>query len=157
MCKCKIHCFKVIRRFAACVCNACGRRLCKRRPFAFQKAVFYTLKGGLLQCERPPFAKSPVSVEIPVPVIKACNAFFHARFRAVSALAADARYVGVSTLHVARLHAFHVHFKESLVHFDVVVDFNLTDISEFRKKATEALENEFPTYRFQYNIDPDYA
>ncbi len=58
---------------------------------------------------------------------------------------------------VMAMHAFHVHFKESLVHFDVVVDFNLTDISEFRKKATEALENEFPTYRFQYNIDPDYA
>jgi hypothetical protein len=34
-------------------------RLCKRRPFAFQKAVFYTLKGGLLHGKRPPFGKPP--------------------------------------------------------------------------------------------------
>ena len=58
---------------------------------------------------------------------------------------------------VIAMHAFHVHFEDSRVHFDVVVDFNLKDISEFRKKATKALEEEFPTYNFQFNIDPDYA
>lgn len=58
---------------------------------------------------------------------------------------------------VIGMHAFHVHFEDSRVHFDVVVDFNLTDISDFRKRATAALEEEFPTYTFQFNIDPDYA
>ena len=58
---------------------------------------------------------------------------------------------------VIGMHAFHVHFNDSRVHFDVVVDFNLKDISDFRKRATVALEKEFPTYSFQFNIDPDYA
>ncbi len=58
---------------------------------------------------------------------------------------------------VIGMHAFHVHFEDLRVHFDVVVDFNLKDFSEFRKKATEALEKEFPSYTFQFNIDPDYA
>ena len=62
-----------------------------------------------------------------------------------------------TTPSVIGMHAFHVHFNDSRVHFDVVVDFNLKDISDFRKRATEELEKEFPTYSFQFNIDPDYA
>ena len=58
---------------------------------------------------------------------------------------------------VISIHAFHVHMEDSRVHFDVVVDFSLTDYAAFRKKATEALTEAFPTYRFQFNIDPDYA
>lgn len=58
---------------------------------------------------------------------------------------------------VISIHAFHVHLEDSRVHFDVVVDFALTDYASFRKKATTALNEAFPTYAFQFNIDPDYA
>ncbi len=58
---------------------------------------------------------------------------------------------------VISLHAFHVHMEDSRVHFDVVVDFSLTDYASFRKEATKALSDAFPTYTFQFNIDPDYA
>lgn len=58
---------------------------------------------------------------------------------------------------VISLHAFHVHMDDSRVHFDVVVDFSLTDYAAFREKATKALDADFPTYTFQFNIDPDYA
>ena len=58
---------------------------------------------------------------------------------------------------VISLHAFHVHMDDSRVHFDVVVDFSLTDYASFREKATKALTDAFPTYTFQFNIDPDYA
>ncbi len=58
---------------------------------------------------------------------------------------------------VISLHAFHVHLEDSRVHFDVVVDFSLTDYAAFRRDATKALNEAFPTYIFQFNIDPDYA
>ena len=58
---------------------------------------------------------------------------------------------------VISLHASHVHMDDSRVHFDVVVDFSLTDYAAFREKATKALDEAFPTYAFQFNIDPDYA
>ena len=58
---------------------------------------------------------------------------------------------------VISIHAFHVHMEDSRVHFDVVVDFSLTDYAAFRKEATKALSEAFPTYVFQFNIDPDYA
>ena len=58
---------------------------------------------------------------------------------------------------VISIHAFHVHLEDSRVHFDVVVDFALTDYAAFRKEATKALSEAFPTYVFQFNIDPDYA
>lgn len=58
---------------------------------------------------------------------------------------------------VISIHAFHVHMEDSRVHFDVVVDFSLTDYAAFRRNATKALNDAFPTYSFQFNIDPDYA
>ncbi len=58
---------------------------------------------------------------------------------------------------VISIHAFHIHFENYSVHFDVVCSFSLTDISKFRKEADSALKKEFPGYTFQYNIDPDYA
>ena len=58
---------------------------------------------------------------------------------------------------VISIHAFHVHLNDSRVHFDVVVDFSLTDYAAFRKNASKALTEAFPTYSFQFNIDPDYA
>ncbi len=58
---------------------------------------------------------------------------------------------------VISIHAFHVHMEDSRVHFDVVVDFSLSDYAAFRKNATKALTEAFPTYSFQFNIDPDYA
>lgn len=58
---------------------------------------------------------------------------------------------------VISIHAFHVHMDDSRVHFDVVVDFSLTDYATFRREATKALNDAFPTYTFQFNIDPDYA
>ncbi len=58
---------------------------------------------------------------------------------------------------VIGIHAFHVHMEDSRVHFDVVVDFNLEDIALFRSRATKRLEEEFPSYSFQFNIDPDYS
>ena len=58
---------------------------------------------------------------------------------------------------VISIHAFHVHLEDSRVHFDVVVDFALTDYAAFRKEASKALSEAFPTYVFQFNIDPDYA
>lgn len=39
----------------------CGGRFCERRPFELRKAVFHTLKGHLLHCERPSFAKPPAT------------------------------------------------------------------------------------------------
>ena len=58
---------------------------------------------------------------------------------------------------VISIHAFHVHLNDSRVHFDVVVDFSLTDYATFRREASKALTEAFPTYSFQFNIDPDYA
>ena len=58
---------------------------------------------------------------------------------------------------VIGIHAFHVHLEDSRVHFDVVVDFSIKDYAEFRRTEEKALEEAFPTYRFQFNIDPDYA
>ena len=58
---------------------------------------------------------------------------------------------------VLGIHGFHVHFEDSRVHFDVVVDFSVTDLAAFRAKEQKALEEAFPTYRFSFNIDPDYA
>lgn len=58
---------------------------------------------------------------------------------------------------VIGIHAFHVHLEDSRVHFDVVVDFNLENFAEFRSRATKRLETEFPSYSFQFNIDPDYS
>ena len=58
---------------------------------------------------------------------------------------------------VISIHAFHVHMEDSRVHFDVVVDFALTDYAAFRRDAEKALNEAFPTYTFQFNIDPDYA
>lgn len=58
---------------------------------------------------------------------------------------------------VISIHAFHVHLNDSRVHFDVVVGFSLTDYASFRRNATKALTEAFPTYSFQFNIDPDYA
>lgn len=58
--------------------------------------------------------------------------------------------------HVIGIHAFHVHMEDSRVHFDVVIDFG-ANIAEFREKEEKALASAFPTYTFQFNIDPDYA
>ena len=58
---------------------------------------------------------------------------------------------------VIGIHAFHIHFDDSRVHFDVVVDFSVTNYAKFRAEATKALEEAFPTYTFKFNIDPDYA
>ena len=58
---------------------------------------------------------------------------------------------------VIGIHAFHVHLEDSRVHFDVVVDFTIRDYAEFRRTEEKALEAAFPTYSFQFNIDPDYA
>ncbi len=58
---------------------------------------------------------------------------------------------------VLGIHAFHIHFDDSRVHFDVVVDFTVTNYAEFREKGTKALREAFPTYTFKFNIDPDYA
>ena len=58
---------------------------------------------------------------------------------------------------VLSIHGFHVHFEDSRVHFDVVIDFSVTDLASFREKEQKALEEAFPTYRFSFNIDPDYA
>ena len=58
---------------------------------------------------------------------------------------------------VLSIHGFHVHFEDSRVHFDVVVDFTVTDLAAFRSAEQKALEEAFPTYSFSFNIDPDYA
>ncbi len=58
---------------------------------------------------------------------------------------------------VLSIHGFHVHFEDSRVHFDVVVDFTISDLAAFRMEEQKALEEAFPTYRFSFNIDPDYA
>ena len=58
---------------------------------------------------------------------------------------------------VIGIHAFHIHFEDSRVHFDVVVDFTVTNYAQFRTQASKALEDAFPTYTFKFNIDPDYA
>ena len=58
---------------------------------------------------------------------------------------------------VLSIHGFHVHFEDSRVHFDVVVDFTVTDLAAFRAAEQKALEEAFPTYKFSFNIDPDYA
>lgn len=58
---------------------------------------------------------------------------------------------------IVEIHAFHVHFEDSRVHFDVVVGFSVKDVAKFRNDAQNALEREFPTYSFQFNIDPDYS
>ena len=58
---------------------------------------------------------------------------------------------------VIGIHAFHIHFEDSRVHFDVVVDFSVTNYAQFRAQAAKALTEAFPTYTFKFNIDPDYA
>lgn len=58
---------------------------------------------------------------------------------------------------VLSIHGFHVHFEDSRVHFDVVIDFTVTDLAQFRAAEQRALEEAFPTYSFNFNIDPDYA
>ena len=58
---------------------------------------------------------------------------------------------------VIGIHAFHIHFEDSRVHFDVVVDFSVTNYAQFRARAAQALTEAFPTYTFKFNIDPDYA
>lgn len=58
---------------------------------------------------------------------------------------------------IVEIHAFHVHFEDSRVHFDVVIGFSVKDVAKFRQNAQSALEKEFPTYTFQFNIDPDYS
>ncbi len=58
---------------------------------------------------------------------------------------------------VLSIHGFHVHFEDSRVHFDVVIDFTVTDLAAFRAAEQKALEEAFPTYSFSFNIDPDYA
>ncbi len=59
--------------------------------------------------------------------------------------------------HIISIHAFHIHFKRKLVHFDMVVDFDVKDMKVFRKQIGEALKKSFPKYSFEFNIDPDYA
>ena len=58
---------------------------------------------------------------------------------------------------VMDIHAFHIHLEDSRVHFDLVVDFSLTDYQGFREKATEALQEALPGYTFKFNIEPDFA
>ena len=58
---------------------------------------------------------------------------------------------------VLGIHAFHIHLEDARVHFDLVVDFTLTDYAAFREKATAALEAALPGYSFKFNIEPDFA
>ncbi len=58
---------------------------------------------------------------------------------------------------VLSIHGFHVHFKASMVHFDVVVDFSLKDKKDFERRAVEVLEKCYPDFSFEFNIDPDYS
>ena len=44
-------------RFGRSGCEACQVRFSKRWSFSLQKVAYWNAKGGLSQCERPPFAK----------------------------------------------------------------------------------------------------
>ncbi len=58
---------------------------------------------------------------------------------------------------VISIHGFHVHFRSSMVHFDVVVDFSLKDKKDFEERAVEVLTKCYPEFSFEFNIDPDYS
>lgn len=58
---------------------------------------------------------------------------------------------------VLSIHGFHVHFKSSMVHFDVVVDFALKDKKDFERRAVDVLRKCYPQFSFEFNIDPDYS
>lgn len=59
--------------------------------------------------------------------------------------------------HVLSLHAFHVHFDTHMVHFDVVVDFNVKNSVNLKNKLTKALKLYYPDYSFEFTIDPEYG
>lgn len=59
--------------------------------------------------------------------------------------------------HVLSIHAFHVHFDRSLVHFDVVTDFGIKNSKTFSEELQKGLAERFPQYTFAFAIDPEYS
>ncbi len=57
--------------------------------------------------------------------------------------------------HVLSIHAFHVHYDKQLVHFDVVVDFCIHNYAKVTKELKEALMIRFPSYDFEFTVDPE--
>ena len=56
-----------------------------------------------------------------------------------------------------QIHAFTVDRENSIVYFDVVRDFSVTDPDAFREELAGNLQKSFPGYRFYPNIDIDYS
>lgn len=65
-------------------------------------------------------------------------------------------YLKEKTPHVLSLHAFHVHWDSNLVHFDVVVDFKVSNYGLYKKEILSALNQKWPDYTFEFTIDPEY-
>ena len=65
-------------------------------------------------------------------------------------------YLKEKTPHVLSLHAFHVHWDSNLVHFDVVVDFKVSNYGLYKKEILTALNQKWPDYTFEFTIDPEY-
>lgn len=58
---------------------------------------------------------------------------------------------------VIGIHGFHVHFEEKMIEFDTVVDFVLKDHNKFKSHMKTILEETFPGYKVDFNIDLDYS
>ena len=65
-------------------------------------------------------------------------------------------YLKEKTPHVLSLHAFHVHLDSNLVHFDVVVDFKVSNYGAYKQELLELLKDKWPDYTFEFTIDPEY-
>lgn len=65
-------------------------------------------------------------------------------------------YLKEKTPHVLSLHAFHVHWDSNLVHFDVVVDFKVSNYGLYKQEILSALNQKWPDYTFEFTIDPEY-
>lgn len=65
-------------------------------------------------------------------------------------------YLKEKTPHVISLHAFHVHIESNLVHFDVVVDFKVSNYGLYKEEILKALNDKWPNYTFEFTIDPEY-
>ena len=66
------------------------------------------------------------------------------------------KYLKEKTPHVLSLHAFHVHFDSNLVHFDVVVDFKVSNYGQYKEEILKALNQKWPDLTFEFTIDPEY-
>lgn len=67
------------------------------------------------------------------------------------------RSIAASTDHVLQLHGFYVNEKDKNIRFDLVVDFDDFDRDEFVRKIEERIQDKYPDYSVDIDIDPDIS